>query len=167
MKVKFMGGIKDVPLKEVTAANYIVPQREERFWHVLQEKVEYDKNTGKKLSQPVLQKYDTKVFPNTEKYLKDAGYTITILHNPVEYAKRIAAAKAEKQRQIAEAKAAKAESDAKAAKEREALKKQICEELLAELEAKETGKRGGRKGGKKNAEDAPEDEAGADAGEKE
>ncbi len=176
MKVKLMGGIKDVPLKEVTAANYIVPQREERFWHVLQEKVEYDKNTGKKLSRPVLQKYDTKVFPNTEKYLKDAGYTITILHDPVEYAKRIAAAKAEKQRQIAKVKAAKAKADAeaakaeaekKAAKEREALKKQIRDEVLAELNAKDTGKRGGRKGGKKDAEEAPENEAGADAGEKE
>ena len=133
MKVRFNGGIKDVPLSEVTADNYIVPQREERFWHVLQEKEEFNRNTGKRISQPVLQKYDTKAYPRTEKYLKDAGYTITVLHDPIAWEKANAAA-------AAKAKAEKAAADEEAAKkakeaEREALKDELRKELLAELKA--------------------------------
>lgn len=133
MKVRFNGGIKDVPLSEVTAANYIVPQREERFWHVLQEKVEFNRNTGKRISQPMLQKYDTKAYPNTEKYLKDAGYTITVLHDPIKWAKENADEKAK-----IDAQRAKTQADAKAAAakaEREALKAELRKELLAELKA--------------------------------
>lgn len=142
MKVKFNGGIKDVPLSEVTAANYIVPQREERHWHVLQEKVEFDRNTGKRLSQPMLQKYDKKSYTTTEKYLRDAGYTITVLHDPIQWERANAAAIAENQRKIAAAKAAqakaaadaaKAEAEKKAAKEREELKAELRKELLKEL----------------------------------
>ena len=142
MKVKSLGGIKDVPLTEVTAANYIVPQGEERHWHVIQEKVEYDRQTGKKLSRPVLQKYDTKSYPTTAKYLRDAGFTITVLHDPIAFANKVAAAKAEQQSKIAAAKQAKAKAEAeelkaaaekKAAEEREALKAELRRELLAEL----------------------------------
>jgi hypothetical protein len=133
MKVRFNGGIKDVPLSEVTAANYIVPQREERFWHVLQEKVEFNRNTGKRISQPVLQKYDTKAYPRTEKYLKDAGYTITVLHDPIawEKANAEAAAKVKAPEEADKAEAAKKAKEA----EREALKEELRKELLAELKA--------------------------------
>lgn len=142
MKVKSLGGIKDVPLSEVTAANYIVPRGEERHWHVIQEKVEYDRQTGKKLSRPVLQKYDTKSYPTTEKYLRDAGYTITVLHDPIVFASKVAKAREVEQRKIAEAKALKAKAEAeaqkaaadkKAADERETLKKELRKEILAEL----------------------------------
>lgn len=142
MKVKSLGGIKDVPLSEVTAANYIVPQGEERHWHVIQEKVEYDRQTGKKLSRPVLQKYDTKAYRTTEKYLRDAGYTITVLHDPIAFASKVAKAREAEQRKIAEAKALKAKAEAeaqkaaaekKAAEEREKLKKELRKEILAEL----------------------------------
>lgn len=131
MKVKFNGGIKDVPLTEVTAANYIVPTNEVHFWHVLQEKVEYDRNNGKRLSRPVLQKYDTKSYPATEKYLRDAGYTITVLHNPTSWmkAQQAAAAKAAAVRKAAREQAAAA----KAAAERKAMKDELRKELLAEL----------------------------------
>ena len=118
MKVRFNGGIKDVPLSEVTAENYIVPQGEERHWHVIQEKKEFDRNTGKRLSRPVLQKYDTKAYPATRKYLIQAGYTITVLHDPEKWKQGVA--------QAAQRKA-----------EREALKAELRKELLAEL-AKET-----------------------------
>lgn len=131
MKVRFNGGIKDVPLSEVTEANYIVPQREERHWHVLQEKVEFDRNTGKRLSRPALQKYDTKSYPATLKYLKDAGYTITVLHDPIKWAQQHAAAKAQ-----AEAQRKAAQQAAAAAKQRaelKALKEQLRKEILAEL----------------------------------
>lgn len=133
MKVRFNGGIKDVPLSEVTAANYLVPQNEVGFWHVLQEKVEYNRQTGKRMSRPVLQKYDTKAYPATRKYLVDAGYTITVLHDPEAWAKANAEAKAK-----AEAQRAKAAAEAKAAQakaEREAMKAELRKELLAELKA--------------------------------
>jgi hypothetical protein len=138
MKVRFNGGIKDVPLSEVTADNYIVPQREERFWHVLQEKVEFNRNTGKRISQPVLQKYDTKAYPRTEKYLKDAGYTITVLHDPFawEKANAEAAAKVKAQEEADKAEAAKKAKEA----EREALKEELRKELLAELKAEKKDK---------------------------
>lgn len=133
MKVRFNDGIKDVPLSEVTAANYMVPHNEVMFWHVLQEKVEYDRQTGKRLSRPVLQKYDTKSYPQTLKYLRDAGYTITVLHNPVEWAKTNAAAKEQQEAQRAQAAAANKAAQAKA--EREAMKEEMRKELLAELKA--------------------------------
>ena len=133
MKVRFNGGIKDVPLSEVTADNYIVPHREERFWHVLQEKVEFDRNTGKRLTRPVLQKYDTKSYPITAKYLKDAGYTITVLHDPIAWAKANAAAAAKAAEQRAQAAAAAKAAAAKA--EREAMKEELRKEMQAEREA--------------------------------
>ena len=140
MKVRFNGGIKDVPLSEVTEANYIVPQREERHWHVLQEKVEFDRNTGKRLSRPALQKYDTKSYPATLKYLKDAGYTITVLHDPIKWAQQHAAAKAqaETQRKAAQQAAAAAKQQA----ELKALKEQLRKEILAELKEEKKANKG-------------------------
>ena len=140
MKVRFNGGIKDVPLSEVTEANYIVPQREERHWHVLQEKVEFDRNTGKRLSRPALQKYDTKSYPATLKYLKDAGYTITVLHDPVKWAQQHAAAnaQAEAQRKAAQKAAAAAKQQA----ELKALKEQLRKEILAELKEEKKANKG-------------------------
>ena len=140
MKVRFNGGIKDVPLSEVTEANYIVPQREERHWHVLQEKVEFDRNTGKRLSRPALQKYDTKSYPATLKYLKDAGYTITVLHDPIKWAQQHAAVKAQ-----AEAQRKAAQQAAAAAKQRaelKALKEQLRKEILAELKEEKKANKG-------------------------
>lgn len=141
MKVRFNGGVKDVPLSEVTAENYIVPQGEERHWHVIQEKKEFDRNTGKRLSRPVLQKYDTKAYPATRKYLIQAGYTITVLHDPEKWKQGVAQAAQRKAEADAKAKAKKIADQRKA--EREALKAELRKELLAEL-AKET------KQGKKN-----------------
>lgn len=131
MKVKFNGGIKDVLLTEVTAENYIVPQREERFWHVLQEKREFDQNTGQRKSRPVLQKYDTKAYPTVRKYLMDAGYTITVLHDPTQWVKQQEQLRKDAAEKTAKMKAA--EQAKAAAKEREALKAELRRELLAEL----------------------------------
>ena len=127
MKVKFEGGIKDVPLKEVTAANYIVPQGEERSWHVIQEKKEYDRNTGKQLSRPVLQKYDTKCYPQTRKYLMDAGYTITVLHDPIQWAQ---------QHQQAQVRAQEQRNAGMLAAERAKMKAEIMAEIKAEFDIK-------------------------------
>ena len=127
MKVKFEGGIKDVPLKEVTAANYIVPQGEERSWHVIQEKKEYDRNTGKQLSRPVLQKYDTKCYPQTRKYLMDAGYTITVLHDPIKWSQ---------QHQQAKTQAQAHRNAGMLAAERAKMKADILAEIKAEFDIK-------------------------------
>ena len=140
MKVRFNGGIKDVPMSEVTEANYIVPQREERHWHVLQEKVEFDRNTGKRLSRPALQKYDTKSYPATLKYLKDAGYTITVLHDPIKWAQQHAAAKAQEEAQRKAAQQAAAAAKQRA--ELKALKEQLRKEILAELKEEKKANKG-------------------------
>lgn len=143
MKVKFNGGIKDVDLTEVTKENYIIPQGEQKFWHVLQEKVEFDSKTGKRKSRPVLQKYDAKCFPNTKAYLESAGFTLTILHDPMEWQKQEAAKKQEAARKQAEAKANmlkaraeanKAEMENKFAKEREQMQTEL-EAMRAEMQA--------------------------------
>lgn len=127
MKVKFNGGIKDVPLSEVTPANYIVPQGEEKSWHVIQEKKEFDRNTGKQLSRPALQKYDMKCYPQTRKYLMDAGYTITVLHDPVKWAQ---------QHQQVQAKAQAHRHDYVLAAERAKMKAEIMAEIKAEFDIK-------------------------------
>jgi len=139
MKVKFEGGVKDVPLSQVTAANYIVPKGEEKHWHVIQEKKEFDRNTGKQLSRPVLQKYDTKCFARTRKYLMDAGYTITVLHDPEKWieANKQALAAAEAKRKEA---AQKAAAEKKAA-ERAALKAELMAEIKAEMAAEKKAKK--------------------------
>ena len=136
MKVRFNGGVKDVPLSEVTAENYLVPQGEERHWHVIQEKKEFDRNTGKRLSRPVLQKYDTKCFPQTRKYLMDAGYTITVLHDPLEYAKKVQTAKSQARVNTAKPSVSVAEH--------EALKAQLAE-LKAQMEELKKPKRNSKK----------------------
>ena len=136
MKVRFNGGVKDVPLSEVTAENYLVPQGEERHWHVIQEKKEFDRNTGKRLSRPVLQKYDTKCFPQTRKYLMDAGYTITVLHDPIEYAKKVPTVKSQTRVNTAKHSVSVAEH--------EALKAQFAE-LKAQMEELKKPKRNPKK----------------------
>ena len=143
MKVKFEGGIKDVPLSQVTAANYIVPKGEERSWHVIQEKKEFDRNTGKQLSRPMLQTYDTKCYPQTRKYLMDAGYTITVLHDPEKWiqANKLALEAAEAKRKEAAQNAAAEQK----ATERAALKAELIAEIKAEMEAEKKVKKSSSK----------------------
>lgn len=159
MKVKFNGGIKDVAISEVTAENYIVPQREEKFYHVKQEKVVFDSNTGKRLSRAVIQKYDKKAYVTTVKYLQDAGYTIVVLHDPVAWEKANAAARLNAQRVAAEKRAAAEKQKADAEKEamkaelRKEMKAELLKEIKEELKAKEN-KGNGRGGNRKNGKGA-------------
>lgn len=159
MKVKFSGGIKDVAISEVTAENYIVPQREEKFYHVKQEKVEFDRNTGKRLSRAVIQKYDKKAYATTIKYLQDAGYKIEVLHDPVEWEKANAAVRqnaqmvAAQKRAAAEKQKAEAEKEAMKAELRKEMKAELLKELKEELKAKEN-KGNGRGGNRKNGKGA-------------
>lgn len=136
MKVKFEGGIKDVPLNEVTKENYIVPKGEESLYHVVQEMVQFDRNTGKRLSRPVLQKYDVKVWQQQRKALLSWNYTLTIVHDPQDYLRQ---QKEEQERTQAERQRLADEANAKRkAAEREALKAELKAELMAEMQQEVT-----------------------------
>lgn len=136
MVVKFENGTKDVPLTEVTPENYIVPKGEEKDYHVLQELKNFDRKTGKRLSRPVVQKYDAKVFQTQQrKWLQSMGYDFTVLHDPTEYNRKRMEQSQQTTRQRQEA-----ERKRKAA-EREDLKKELRKELLAELKAESKPKK--------------------------
>lgn len=143
MVVRFGTGTKDVPLTEVTPENYIVPKGEESAYHVVQELKNFDRRTGKRLSRPVLQKYDEKVFNTKQrKWLTSMGYDIVIVHDPTEYnRKRMEQSQqTTKQRQEAERK--------RKAAERAAMKAELLAELKAELGAQETKPKKERKSNK-------------------
>lgn len=127
MLVKFGTGTKDVPLSEVTAANYIVPKGEENTYHVLQDIPRYDQRTGKKLSIARIQKYGLKEFKDISRILRQQGYELTILYDPTDYIKRQQEAE-EERKALTETKRRELE-----AKKREAEKAALKAEILAEL----------------------------------
>lgn len=136
---------RDVPVEGLTAENYIVPKGEERFYHAVIEVVQFDPKTGKKLSKPRVQKFGRKTWEGgVRDSLRKQGYTITILHNPVEWEA--------KQKAAAEAKA-KADAEAKAKAEKEVFDAAVEAEVKKRL-AKE------KKGGKKAAETDTKEDAG-------
>jgi hypothetical protein len=90
MLVKFENGVKDVDLLEVTKENYIVPQGEEKVYHVLIEQRKFDPNTGKRLSRPRIQKFGKKMFESLiQQNLPMQGYTLDILWNPNTYLQQL------------------------------------------------------------------------------
>lgn len=135
MRVKFEGGTKDVQLTEVTKENYIVPKGEEGIYHVIQEVKEFDRKTGKRLSKPVLQKYDAKVWNQQRKALLSWGYDLIIVHDPTEYNARKTA---EREQLAAEKRKAAMEAEQqRKAEERAALKAELMAELRAEMDAEQ------------------------------
>lgn len=130
MKVKFGEGIKDVPITEVTAENYIVPEKELCDYHAIIEVKQFDPKTGRRLSKPVVQKFDAKTWASIGRILRQQGYDITILHDPTEWNKE----QAEKAKKTAAERAeqAKKAEEARKAAERAAMKKAIIEELKKE-----------------------------------
>ena len=126
MRVKFgNNGTKDVPILEVTAENYIVPAGEENTYHCRIEQIQFSPSTGKRLSKPLIQKFDAKMFPMVQRNLRQQGWTIDILYNPTEYLK----AEEEKKQMTREQR--KAVEEQRKQKERDALKAEILEELKA------------------------------------
>lgn len=126
MRVKFgNNGTKDVPILEVTAENYIVPAGEENTYHCRIEQVQFSPSTGKRLSKPLIQKFDAKLFPMVQRNLRQQGWTIDILYNPTEYLK----AEEEKRQMTREQR--KAVEEQRKQKERDALKAEILAELKA------------------------------------
>ena len=102
---------RDLPIESITADNYIVPKGEERAYHAIIEVRQHDPKTGKRISQPRIQKFGKKIFEShVRASLLKQGYTVTILHDPNDWIKE-QAAKAEQAKAEAEAAKAKAEKE--------------------------------------------------------
>lgn len=127
MRVKFGTGTKDVPIKEVTKENYIVPKGEEGSYHVMQRIPFFNQTTGKDLSNYRIQKYGAKEFRDLAKNLRQQGYVIDVLHDPTEFLRK-QAEEAEERKNLTETKRRELE-----AKRREAEKAALKAEILAEL----------------------------------
>lgn len=128
---------RDLPIESITADNYIVPKGEERAYHAIIEVRQHDPKTGKRISQPRIQKFGKKMFEShVRASLLKQGYTVTILHDPNEWIKE-QAAKAEQQAKE------QAEAKAKAEKEKfDAAVEAAVAKALAEREQAETKKPG-------------------------
>ena len=139
---------------EVTAENYIVPRGEEDTYHCKIEQTQFNPRNGKRLSRPRIQKFESKMYAQIARNLRQQGWDIEVLYDPTEFLAEREAKRAEmrdltyKQRQEQEA------------KRKEAEKKALKDEILAELKAAgmlKTPSKGGNKGGKKGDKtDAPE-----------
>lgn len=137
MLVKFKEGTKDVPIMDVTAENYIVPDGEEGTYHCRIEQRQFNPNTGERLSRPFIQKFPAKMWPALLRNLKQQGWTVDILHDPTEWNR-----KEEEKRRLTAAQRAKAAQEAEARRkkaERDAMKKSIIEELKKEGLIKDKG----------------------------
>lgn len=122
---------RDTPIEKLTAENYIVPKGEEKDYHAVIEVVQFDQKTGKRISQPRVQKFGKKIFEaHVLNSLRKQGYTVTILHDPNVWLKE-QAAKAEQEKAEAEAAKAKAEQE----KFDAAVDKAVSERVDAAVEA--------------------------------
>ena len=142
MRVKNGEGTKDVPILEVTAENYIVPQGEENTFHCRIEQIQFSPTTGKRLSRPMVQKFDAKLFQSIRRLLKQQGWTIDVLYDPTEWLKE------QKEKNEMTREKRKELEAARKQKERDALKAEIFAELKAAGvigEAKKAPKTGGVK----------------------
>lgn len=135
MLVKNGKGLKDVPVSEITADNYVITDDKERgLYHCKIEMRRYDASTGKTLSRPRIQKFGKKVFEtNIVKNLARQGYTIDVLYNPTEYLEEQAIKRADlaKEAQKAKDAALQAKIDAGI---KEGIAKYIAEHGVADAE---------------------------------
>ena len=129
MRVKFGTGTKDVPISEVNAANYIVPEGEEGSYHVKQEITTFHQKTGKRLSVPRIQKYGAKEYQVISRNLKQQGYDIEVLYDPTDWL-REQAEKREELKAMTVQKKRELEQKRREA-EKAAMKAEIIEELKA------------------------------------
>ena len=148
MRVKFGNATKDVPIVEVTAENYIVPRGEEDTYHCKIEQTQFNPRNGKRLSRPRIQKFESKMYPQVARNLRQQGWDIEVLYDPTEFLAQREAKRAEmrdltfKQRQE------------KALAEKAAERKALKDEILAELKAAgmlKAPSKGGKKGEKTDA----------------
>ena len=149
MRVKFGNATKDVPILEVTAANYIVPQGEEGTYHCRIEQQQFNPQDGRRLSRPRIQKFEAKSFPSVKRNLLQQGWVIDVLYDPTDFLNK---QKEQAQQTLAERQRLAEEAKAK---ERAAMKEALKAELLAELKeagvikSEESGDKRENKGGSK------------------
>lgn len=127
-KTEVQGKYKDLPILDVTAANFIVPKGEEHLYHCRIEVKKFNAETGERLSQPRMQVFGKKFFETFGLHnLRQQGYTVDILHDPNTWleANKEILAKIAKEKETARLKAIE---DAKKA-EKEAMKAEILKEL--------------------------------------
>ena len=133
---------RDTPIEKLTAENYIVPKGEEKDYHAVIEVVQFDQKTGKRISQPRVQKFGKKIFEaHVANSLRKQGYTVTILHDPNAWLKE-QAAKAEQEKAEAEAAKAKAEQEKFDAAVAAAVAKELAKMQAGTGEQAETKKPG-------------------------
>ena len=90
MLVKFENGEKDVNIIDVTADNYLVPDKEKHLYHCKIEVRKFNAETGKRMSKPRIQKFGKKMYESLIQHnLPRQGYTIDVLYNPTEYLKQM------------------------------------------------------------------------------
>lgn len=122
-----------IDIEKLTPENYIVPKGEERSYHCIIEVVQFDSKTGKKVSKPRIQKFGKKMFEaHIYSSLKKQGYSVTILHDPNDWIKKNEEEKANKAKELAEA---------KAKAEKEAFEKAVQAEVAKQLAAQNSEKR--------------------------
>lgn len=147
MRVKFGNTTKDVPILEVTPENYIVPKGEENTFHCRIEQKQFNPRNGKRISKPLIQKFEAKMYPAIARNLKMQGWEIEVLYDPTEFLQE-QEAKRREQREMTYKQRQEAEEARKKA-ERDALKAEILAELkeAGMLNEPNEGKKAG-KGGK-------------------
>lgn len=134
---------RDTPIERLTPENYVVPKGEERAYHAVIEVKQFDQKTGKRISQPRVQKFGKKSFEtHVADSLRKQGYDIVILHDPNAWIK-------EQQAKAAE----RAEAEAEARKQAE---QKRFDDAVAEAVAKELAKREKAKAEEKAPEAANE-----------
>lgn len=122
------------PLDKVTAENYLCPEDEKGRYHVIQERSQFDPNTGERVFSPVLQKYRPLTFEMiVYPYLSRGGYNLRIVHDPRKYAKDMQ----EYSEQVEKAKQERALEEL-----REKIREEERQRVLAELKKEE--KKGGK-----------------------
>ena len=155
---------RDTPIEKLTADNYIVPKGEEKDYHAVIEVVQFDQKTGKRISQPRVQKFGKKIFEaHVLNSLRKQGYTVTILHDPNVWVKE-QAAKAEQAKTEAEQAKALAEQEKfdaavdKAVSERvdAAVAAAVAKALAEQAKAEQGDKKPGPGRPPKDQKEAPE-----------
>ena len=141
---------RDTPIERLTPENYLVPKGEERAYHAVIEVKQFDSKTGKRISQPRVQKFGKKSFEShVADSLRKQGYEILILHDPNAWIK-------EQQAKAAERAQAEAEAKKKAEQEKfDAAVEAAVAKALAEREQAEK-KKEGQQEPEQGSEQAPE-----------
>lgn len=80
------GNVKDVAITEVTAENYIVPEKERDLWHCVIEIKQFDPKTGRRISRPRVQKFNDKIWQTLMRnQLRLQGYDVLVVYDPTAY----------------------------------------------------------------------------------